>query len=297
MTAPPKTLAALLTLAATLCGCGSGTPPPGNAPSPYVAVARGRVDVEGGLLNIAAPLEGRITRIAVQEGQQVHRGDLLLELDATKAQLEVAAAKAATGEAGAQLRSLEVQSAAAATRAARLRNAANAGAADGQAADDAQAQSAQLAAQKDMAQAARAAATARFEAARHAASLNHLRAPLDGQITQLLTQVGSQVSPGNGALLVLLPATPRIVRAELTDTRADSVKPGMSAQVSPEDDPDGGAKARVLRVSPVSGPPRLEDDPQRRGLEHAVECVLLLEGDSALRVGQRVLVRIGGKTP
>ncbi|MEN9705026.1 MAG: hypothetical protein RLZZ393_905 [Pseudomonadota bacterium] len=294
--APRVALTTMLALCAALTACGGQrTPTVAAPPAPYVAVARGRVDVEGGLLNVAAPVEGRIRRIAVKEGQAVRRGDLLLELDATKARLDVAAAKAALAEAGAQIRALDAQAAAQATRASRLRAAADAGAAEMQAADDAQGQSLHLAGQKDMATAARAAAVARLDAARHAQALHQIRAPLDGQVTQLLAQTGAQASPSGGNLLVLLPSAPRIVRAELADARADGVKPGMAAQVSAEDDPDHGIAARVLRVSPVSGPPRMEDDPQRRGMEHAVECVLELEGNGGLRVGQRVLVRIGGK--
>lgn len=297
MTALTKPIATLLVLSALLAACSRDATPPAPAEPPYAAVARGRVDVEGGLLNITSPVEGRLNRIPVHEGQHVRRGELLVEIDDARARLDIKAAQAALAEAQAQLHSVEGQADAMAARADRLHKAAAAGVAEGQAADDAQAQSRQLAAQKDIAAAARAAAEARLATARHVAALHRITAPQDGEVTQVLAQVGGQAASPAGPLLVLLPQVSRIVRAELGDARADTVKPGMTALVSPEDDPDHTVNAKVLRISPVSGPPRLEDDPQRRGVEHAVECVLALEGNTPLRVGQRVMVRIGGKAP
>lgn len=279
-----------------LSGCAHDSAP-APAAAPYAAVARGRVDVEGGLVRVTAALDGRISRVAVQEGQQVHRGDTLVELDDTKARLDVVAAEAALGEASAQIRSLESQLAAAETRATRLRAAADAGVADVQAADDAQAALRQLTAQKDIAAAARAAVEARLASARHAVELHRVTAPQDGQITRRMAQVGGLATASAEGLLELLPQSPLVVRAELGDQRADAVKPGMAALISAEDDPDHGVAAHVLRISPISGPPRYEDDPQRRGSEHTVESVLAFDGKASLRVGQRVLVRIGGKSP
>ena len=288
----------LLGLAALAAACSRDASTPGAAPLPaYAAVARGRIDVEGGLINIGAPMEGRIARVLVREGQSVRRGEALLELDDAAAKLAVDAARAAVDEAAAQLRVLSAQTTAATTRAGRLRAAADAGAAEGQAADDAQAQAQQLLAQQDVARAAQAAARARLAATRHTVSLHRLVAPQEGQITQVTLSAGAQVAPSTGPLLVLLPRTPRIVRAELAEGLADSVQPGMTAQVSPEDEPNRVSKATVLRVGAVVAPARLEDDPQRRGIERTVECVLQLEDEAMLRVGQRVLARIGSRTP
>jgi multidrug resistance efflux pump len=295
MSVSKSTLRALLAALALLAGgCGGGkAPAPVAAPSPYAAVARGRIDVEGGLLTVVAPREGRIARVLVHEGQRVRRGEHLFELDGTAARLGIQAATAALAEASAQQQALVAQLAAAHTRAERLRAAAKAGAGEGQLADDAEAQVEQLAAQREVALATRAGAQARLAASRHELSLLTVTAAQDALVTQVSAQVGGQASPGAGPLLTLLPETPRIVRAEISEAYADAVRPDMKAQVSPEDDPGHSWPAHVLRVSAIVGPARLEDDAQRRSVERTVECVLALEGDSPLRVGQRVLARIG----
>jgi multidrug efflux pump subunit AcrA (membrane-fusion protein) len=286
-----------LAAAAVLAACGAAKPPaaatPAPGPSPYIAVARGRIDVEGGLLRQDAPREGRITRVLVQEGQHVRRGQRLIDLDDTSARLAVAAAAAGVREAGAQLQALLAQLGPAGTRAERLRAAAKAGAGEGQLADDAEAQVQQLEAQRDVALAARSAAETRLAVEKHELAVLTITAAQDAVVTQVLAQPGGQVSPASGPLLALLPDTPHIVRAELSESYADAVRPQMRALVSLEDDPGQGWPAHVLRISPIVGPARLEEDEQRRAVERTVECVLAFDGDTPLRVGQRVLARIG----
>jgi multidrug resistance efflux pump len=296
MSASRTTLQAMLAATALLAGgCGTGKEPaPAAAPSPYAAVARGRIDVEGGLLGVVAAREGRIARVLVHEGQRVRRGEHLIELDSTAAQLGVQAAQAGLREAGAQQQALVTQIAAAGQRAERLRAAAKAGAGEGQTADDAEAQVQQLAAQRDVALATRASAEARLAASRYELSQLTITAAQDALVTQVVAQVGGQASPAMGPLLTLLPETPRIVRAELSEVYADAVQPDMPARVSPEDDPGRSWPAHVLRVSAIVGPARLEDDALRRSVERTVECVLSLDGETPLRVGQRVLARIEG---
>jgi multidrug resistance efflux pump len=296
MSASRTTLQAMLAATALLAGgCGTGKPPaPGAAPSPYAAVARGRIDVEGGLLEVVTPREGRIARVLVHEGQHVRRGEHLIELDTTAARLGIQAAQAGLREADAQQHALVTQIAAASQRAERLRAAAKAGAGEGQTADDAEAQVQQLAAQRDIALATRAAAEARLAASEYELSQLAITAAQDALVTQVVAQVGGQAAPAAGPLLTLLPETPRIVRAELSEVYADAVRADMPARVSPEDDPGRSWPAHVLRVSAIVGPARLEEDAQRRSVERTVECVLSLDGETPLRVGQRVLARIGG---
>jgi len=232
--------------------------------------------------------------VLVHEGQRVARGAPLIELDTTTARLGIQAAEAGLREASAQQQALVTQIAAAGRRAERLRAAAQSGAGEGQAADDAEAQVQQFTAQRDVALATRAAAEARLAASRHELFLLTITAAQDALVTQVMAQPGGQAAPAAGPLLTLLPETPRIVRAEISEAYADAVRPDMTAIVSPEDDPGHSWPAHVLRVSAVVGPARLEDDAQRRSVERTVECVLSLDGETPLRVGQRVLARIGG---
>jgi multidrug efflux pump subunit AcrA (membrane-fusion protein) len=276
-------------------GCGTdATDTTAVTSTPYAAVAMGRVDVEGGLLNLVAPHEGRVARVLVHEGQRVRRGERLLELDGTAGRLAVAAADAGLKESAARLQLLGTELTAATTRAERLRAAARAGAGEGQIADDAEAQARQLAAQRDVVLATRAAASAKLAAEQHELGRLSLTAPQDALVTEVAVQAGAEVSPSAGPLLTLLPETRRIVRAEVTESYIDAIQLQMPATVSTEDSPTRSWPAHVLRISAIVGPARLEEDPQRRAVERTVECVLTLDGDTPLRVGQRVVAKIGG---
>jgi len=284
-------------LALLLSACSGGTRPPATpSPSNYAAVARGRVDVEGGLILLGVAGEGTIRSIAAREGQTVRRGEALLELDSTAAQLAVEAADADLGRARAEVKVLAGQLEAASTRARRLSAAARAGAGEGQAADDAQATAAQLTSQREVALAVVAAAAVKRAAAQHELTLRTLRAPQDAEVVRVAAQPGTAVSPQSQALITLLPLTPRIIRAELSEAYASQVKAQMAATVSAEDDPDQAWSARVQRISTVVGPSLLEEDSQRRAAIRTVECVLTLDSQAPLRVGQRVLVRFGAAT-
>lgn len=265
------------------------------APTPsYAAVARGRVDVEGGLLNLGMPREGTLAEIDVREGDHVRKGQALASLDAEPGTLAVAAAQAELDQAKAQLALLGDKLTAARERAGRLAAAERAGAGDGHSADEARDLSTELAAQQASMRAQVAGAEQKLAGARFELARRTLRAPIDADVLHVASQPGASVSPQGGALFVLLPRTPRIVRAELSEGYADAVHPGMAALVTSDASPEAKPwPARVLRVGGVVGPSSLEDDPQARANSRSVECVLALDGGQAPRVGERVMVRFG----
>lgn len=284
--------ACLLTLA--LGGCGRHA----DADAPvarYAAMARGRVDVEGGVLRLAARADGMVARVLAEEGQHVQANQPLLQLDDGAARNAVAEAEAALAEAEANARMLAAKRALARSSARRLAAAAQAGAAAGQSADDARAAAAELVAQQAQADAAVAMARARLAAAREALARHTLRAPVAGSIARRLVQPGAMASTQSGqALFELLPDRPHIVRAELNEAFVAAVHPGMRAEVTADgDDPHApAASATVLRIGLVFGPSRLDDELAQGNDARAVDCVLALDRDPGFRIGQRVLVRI-----
>ena len=295
-------LAALLrptgfALAATLllAACSKHAEPvaTGAAPPSYAAVARGRVDIEGGLLALAMPREGVLASVAVHEGDTVKQGQLLAALDTRPAQLAVDAAQAQLEQAQAQLKLLDIKQAAAKQRAQRLAAAANAGAGDGQSADDAREASNQLGAERDADQAAVDMAAQKLAEAKYELAQRSLRAPFDAVVVHVAAQPGASVSPSSGPLFTLLPNKPRIVRAELNESFVTAVHPGMRAEVVANDDAETGRwSAHVLRLGQVYGPATLENDPQIRANARTVECVLAFDQpEQQLRIGQRVIVR------
>ena len=298
MTAPsPRHACTLAVLTLMLAACGSQDDPPAATAAPaYAAVARGRVDVEGGLLNLGMPREGTLAEVDVREGAHVQRGQTLAALDDQAAQLAVTSAQAELAQARAQLALLDARQAAARQHAARLEAAARAGAGDGQSADDAHTAMLELAAQQEATRAGVALAEQKLAGARFELAQRTLRAPLEADVVRVAAQPGASVSPQAGALFVLLPRTPRIVRADLSEAYAGSVKAGMPAQVNLDGALDAsGWRAHVLRVGEVVGASALEDDPQQRANTRTVECVLAFDTPDSPRVGQRVMVRFGTK--
>ncbi|RAO75474.1 efflux RND transporter periplasmic adaptor subunit [Dyella jiangningensis] len=293
----PLSLALTVSL---LAACSHDDAGKGNAPAPasvsYAAVARGRVDVEGGLLKLSMPRDGVVAEIKVHEGDHVHKGQVLAVLDTKPTQLAVNAAEAEQKQAQAQGRLLEVRLKAAQQRASRLAQAASAGAGDGQSADDARDAAQQLQGELDNARAAEAMAAQKLDAARYELAQRSLLAPIDAQIVERDIQPGAAVSPQGGAAFVLLPEGARIVRAELNESFVGAVSEGMHATVV--DDSGSGAptlSAHVQRIGTVFGPSALEEDPMIRANTRTVECVLAFDQPppASLRIGQRVIVQFG----
>lgn len=281
-------------LAAALCACTSGesATPPGSAPaSAWLAMARGQVDVEGGIIAVTAPRDGRIDSVRVEDGDLVKTGEVLATLDARAAQGALAIAKANLVQAQAQLGVLKARLAPAQQLAGRTGEAAAAGATSNQSADEAALALAVLKSEIVAAEAAVDVARAQLGQAQDEVEARSLRAVVDGRIVQRRVHVGDVVSMASAAALFeLLPDRPRIVRAELNEAYVDLIKPGMQAQVVRDSDSGTPVQAQVLRVGEVFGPSRLTDDPIERAGVHAVDCVLRLEGGD-FRIGQRVLVR------
>jgi len=272
----------------------NGTAPPAPA---YTAVARGKIDIEGGLLSLSMPREGTLAKVAVHEGDRVKQGQLLAALDTAPATLAVDGAQAQLEQAQAQLKLLDIQQPVAKQRAERLTAAVAAGAGDGQSADDAREAAAQLEAGHEAAVATVNMATQKLAEARYELKQRSLLAPFDADVVQVSAQPGASVSPSSGPLFTLLPEKPRIVRAELNESFVGVIQPGMHAEVVADSGPGAVQwSAHVLRIGQVYGPATLENDPQVRANARTVECVLAFDQPQDLRIGQRVIVRFGTAT-
>jgi multidrug resistance efflux pump len=277
-------------------GCSKDSAPASHASvePAYAAVARGRIDIDGGLLAIKPPRDGTLASVHAHEGDNVSQGEILATMDTQPAALQVEVSRAGLAQATADAALLTSKLAVAKQQSGRLSAAAKAGAGDQQSADTARGAASELEAQKAAAVAAVDMAQQKLDAARYELSLRTLRSPIDARVTRMTAQVGSQVSPQSGPLFTLLPKTPPIVRAELSESMVDAVKVGMPATVSA----DGGGSesswpAHVLRLGSVVGPSTLDDEPQQRLNARTVSCVLTFDQPQSLRIGQRVLVHFG----
>lgn len=261
------------------------------APGAFVAIARGRVDVEGGIVRVAPQRDGVVAQVHGAVGDAFKAGDVLVSLDATQAQIGVDMAKAELGQAQAQAAALRARLPLLKKRAERIDEASRAGASSGQAADDAQQALLELNAEVAVADAGTEALRQKLKQAEFELRARSVRAPVDGRLIAREAQVGATVAAQPGTVLAqILPDRPRIVRAELNEGFVAKVKVGMTAQVAAEADSGRTYTARVRRIGDVFGPSTLLEEGQDSIDARDVECILDLP-DSELRVGQRVQVR------
>jgi len=288
-------LGVLVTLTGSLFLAACSREPQADSPTadqpPYAAVARGRVDVEGGLVRVGAAVDGTVARVTVHDGDQVKKGQALIEFNPAAAQLAVDAAEAELRQAQAQERVLRSRVPGLQQRAQRVTEAAAGGAIDGQAADDARNAVAQAEAEAAATQAAVEVARQKLRAAQWTLERQQVRAPVDGEIVGLDVQVGNAIT-AQTELLRLLPKRRLIVRAEVNEAYVAALKTGMQAEIVEESAPGGTPiAARLERIGSVFQVMAPSDDPQERISRRGVESLLSIEKPEKLRVGQRVLVR------
>jgi RND family efflux transporter MFP subunit len=260
--------------------------------SPFVAVANGKADVEGGMIQVAARRAGIVREVYVQEGDEVVKGQILARQEDDEPKLSAARAAAAVEQAKAQMTQYQVQLSTAEREHKRLQGlvATNFVAAQrvDQAADKIREAQANIQAQR----AAIATAQAALEEARYNLELTIIRAPTDGRIARRYANPGAGASTLNVSnMFDLEPAAPRIVRAEIAESALPHVAIGQTVQIAPESEPTKTYSGKVLRRAAVFGARKLQsDDPSERADDRVVEVVV--SADSApFLIGQRVLVK------
>lgn len=291
-------LPALLALGSLLAGCGKseGTASAVAAAPAAVAAAKGHVDIEGGVVRLAARRDGVIRRVLVEEGAQVEAGALLAELDNTLAERELALAEGELAHARRQTGPAQVRLAAAQRERRRIEPLAPEDLVAGQELDRARDEEATARAELAALAAAAEVAQHRVAVARQRIEEGLVRAPARGQIIRRQAQPGHGVSSLNVTpLFVFVPEAPRIVRAELEERFLGAVHAGQAAEVILEADDRRRFPAQVLRVGRMVGARTPSDDPTERQDNRVVECVLALNAADLL-IGQRVVVRFNGRT-
>lgn len=284
--------------ACALAGCSSGSDvaAPGAATSQWLAVARGKVAVEGGMVLVAARTDGVVESVAAKPGDAVQAHQLLATLDPRAAKIAAATAQAGVAQARAELAGLQVSLRQAEQRAPRIVAAAQAGAATGESAEQARDAVAGLQARQAAAQAALEAAQQKLAAAKLDLDATSLRAPVAGSVVARNVAVGQSVTAASGQpLFELLPDRPHIVQAQLDVDAAGPIHAGMHAEVVRDSGSGPVYDATVTWVGQVLQPAGLDRDPLERALANDVDCTLELAppkaGVEPLRIGQRVLVR------
>ncbi len=281
--------------AAFIGGCareGARAGAPETIAPAYLAFARGRVDVKGGLVPIATSCSGQIKEVRVEEGDEVRAGQLLAVIDDRQARLGLAVDTAALAEANAALLPIQVRLAGAQREAARLQPLLPTDAVAAAENEKAKDLVASLQAEIAVATAAVATAEARVQAGQFDVDNHEIRAPVDGRMVKRTVIPGETVGALTPIPLFLLePHAPLIVRADLDERFVDQVASGMAAEVVVNNDKERVLPARIVRVGEIFGAKPPTGEPGERADLRTVECIVALQ-DSSLRIGQRVLVRV-----
>ena len=260
--------------------------------SPYVAIANGKADVEGGMIQVAARQAGIVREVDVNEGDAVKKGQVLARQEDDQPRLAAASAAAAVEQAKAQIALTEVQISTAHREYDRVQRLAASNYISSQQVDQARDLIRQAEANLQAQHAAIATAEAQLAQARYNQELTIIRAPTDGRIARRYANPGAGASTLNvSTMFDLEPASARIIRAEISESALPFVNIGQTVQIATEADPTKTFSGRVLRQAAVFGARKLQsDDPTERTDDRVVEVVVSADGTPFL-IGQRVLVK------
>jgi HlyD family secretion protein len=260
--------------------------------SPYAAIANAKVDVEGGIIQVAARRGGVVKAVYVQEGDRVTAGQVLARQEDDEPRLGVERARAQVAQARAQINVMQVKLDAARRELRRLDSLSASNFVARQRldrqSDEIRDWEAQIIAQR----AAVATSAAALREAEYALELTIIRSPADGRIARRYANPGAGASTLNVSnMFDLEPDAPRIARAEIVESDLPNVQVGQQVEIQPEGDPSKVYVGVVLRRAAVFGARKLaSDDPSQRSDERVVE-VVVTAGDAPLLIGQRVLVK------
>jgi RND family efflux transporter MFP subunit len=262
------------------------------AAAPYSAIADGKADVEGGIIQVAARAPGVVSAVYVEEGDAVRKGQILARQEQDAPQLAVQTAEATLAQAKAATALTDTQMSAAQREVTRLKPLAASRFVSSQSVDQAGDQVRNAGATLEAEHAAVEVAQTQLAQARFALEQTIIRAPIDGKIVRRYANPGVGASTLNvTAMFDLEPATRRIVRAEVSESAQPFVAVGQKVQLVAEADQSKSYPGQVLRIAPVFGQRKLQsDDPSQRTDDRVVEVVVSADGAPFL-IGQRVLVK------
>jgi len=260
--------------------------------SPYAAIANGKVDVEGGIIQIAARRGGIVRDVLVQEGDRVAAGQILARQEDDEARLAVQSAQAQLAQAQSQLAAIQVDIATAQREYNRLEKLVATNFVAAQRMDQARDAIALARARLGSQQAAVQTARAQAAQAAYNLELTVIRAPMDGRIVRRYANPGAGASTLNVSnMFDLEPDAPRIARAEIVESDIPNITVGQAVEITPEGDPTKVYIGAVMRRAAVFGARKLaSDDPSQRSDERVIE-VVVSAGEAPLLIGQRVLVK------
>ena len=261
-------------------------------PSPYAAIAAGKVDVEGGVIEVAARRGGIVEQVFVQEGDIVTKGQILARQEDEDTLLAVNNSRASVAQAQSQLALTNVNIRTAQREYDRLAKLAPTNFVAQQKLDQARDAIDSGKATLEAQQAAVAVARSQLAQAEYQQDLTIIRAPMDGKIIRRYANPGAGASTLNVSnMFDLEPAVPHIIRSEIVESSIPDVKVGQDAEIIPEADPTKLYVGKVIRVAATFGARKLKSDGGNEASDERVVEVVVSADNTPFLSGQRVLVK------
>jgi RND family efflux transporter MFP subunit len=195
---------------------------------------------------LAAKVMGNVTRVLVSEGDRVHAGQLLLEIDDREARARSAQAAGGAGEADQAIAAARANAAVMAATFKRFSMLRERGSVSAQEFDEVSAKNSAAQAQLQQALARREQARAGMSEAQTFLSYSRVTSPIDGIVTARMIDPGAQAAPGMPLLTVEDDARRR-VETTIDEELAARVHPGDVVTI------DGG-EAKITNVVPAFDP-------------------------------------------
>jgi RND family efflux transporter MFP subunit len=255
-----------------------GVPQISTAPHEAI-VAEGRVvTYPGEQVSVSSEMAGRIVRLAVREGQTIHAGDVIAELDSAEYRAELAESTAKLAELDADIKLAE-------WKLPRMSDLTARGATP---MVEVEQQRRDLAA----ARARREAAVAQIDRVHVLLARTSITSPIDGTVTARFAQPCEVIQPGTPIATIANLSRTRI-EAEVNEFDGGSLAVGLHAFVTAEGFPGVRWPAIVEEVPQVIVTRQLRpQDPGRPTDSGVILTKLALQSPAPLRLGQRVEVTI-----
>jgi len=289
---------AVVAVALPLAGCNMPGGKPGAKaavkvpPSPYAAIANGKVDVEGGVVQVAARAPGTVREVMVQEGDTVTKNEILARQEDDAQRLAVDAARAGVTQAQSAEDLTQVNIRVAQREYDRLKPLVPNNFVAQQKLDEAQDSIDTAKATMVTQVAAVQTAQAQLAQAQYNEELTIIRAPMDGKVIRRYANPGAGASTLNVSdMFDLEPAIPHIIRAEIVESSIPDIHPGQEAEIVSEDDQVKVYVGHVVRIAATFGARKLLSDSGNEASDERVVEVVVSADNAPFLIGQRVLVK------
>lgn len=279
---------------------------PARAPAALANAARvagsGVVEPSSELIQIGSALSGLVTRVAVQPGSRVGRGEVLFTVDDRAARAQLREAEAAIAAARAGIAEAQSARATAGRQLALYRAIGDPAAVSRAEVIRAEGEASAAVQRLQVAQAQLQSAQARAASARTEIGRLTVRAPRAGEILTVNIREGEYVSTmgggGSAAAFIEMGETrPLHVRIDIDEEQAPRLAIGEPAIVSPRGAAERQVKATFVRAEPLVVPKRsLTNSAAERVDVRVLQVIYALpETDGLFRVGQQVDAYIAAK--